>query len=106
MPRRLTIAARPSVSIRNAPGHANRGINYGRTGEYAKAIDDCSAAIRLNPEYADAYFNRGLAFAAKGEYKKAVADYTEAIRLNPKDAGAYVQPGHGLRKAGRKAQGR
>jgi tetratricopeptide (TPR) repeat protein len=40
-------------------------------------------AIRLKPDYADAYYNRGLARRAKGDHDGALKDYAEAIRLKP-----------------------
>jgi tetratricopeptide (TPR) repeat protein len=42
-----------------------------------------SNAIRLQPDYADAYNNRGNARHAKGDQDGAIEDYTAAIRLQP-----------------------
>jgi tetratricopeptide (TPR) repeat protein len=50
-------------------------------------------AIRLKPDYADAYVNPGLARAAKGDLDGALKDYAEAIRLKPDDADAYINRG-------------
>jgi tetratricopeptide (TPR) repeat protein len=47
-------------------------------------------AIRLNPNYAQAYFYRGN--VGKDE-QEAIKDYTEAIRLNPNYAEAYLRRG-------------
>ena len=52
--------------------------------EYDQAIADYSEAIRLDPEYAMAYYYRGVAYGDKGDYDAAVADCTEAVRLDPK----------------------
>jgi len=38
-------------------------------------------AIRLKPDYADAFNNRGIARGAKGDIEGALQDYNEAIRL-------------------------
>ena len=65
--------------------------------EHDKAIADriaaCDAAIRLDPNDADAYSNRGLAYDKKGDHDKALADYTEAIRVDRKCVDAYFNRG-------------
>ena len=50
-------------------------------------------AIRLKPDFAEAYSNRGSAKADLGQYEAAVADYDEAIRLKPDFANAYNSRG-------------
>ncbi len=57
-------------------------------------------AIRIKPDYADAYTNRGVARKAKGDLDGAIKDYTEAIRLEPDNAIAYNNRG-----VARKAKG-
>ncbi|NJK33974.1 MAG: tetratricopeptide repeat protein, partial [Oscillatoriales cyanobacterium SM2_2_1] len=60
---------------------------------YRGAIDCRSEAIRLNPDYARAYYNRALAKSDLGDKEGAIADYSEAIRLNPDHAYAYNNRG-------------
>ena len=69
-------------------------------GDYDQAIADYTEAIRLNPEYAEAYCNRGVAYWEKGNDDKAIADFTEAIRLNPEYARAYQNRGVAYGKKG------
>jgi tetratricopeptide (TPR) repeat protein len=47
------------------------------------AIADYDMAIKLDPNYATAYYNRGNARRAAGDQDGAAADYREAARLNP-----------------------
>jgi tetratricopeptide (TPR) repeat protein len=52
-------------------------------GNYQLAVDGYSEAIRLKPDYPEAFYNRGIAYDDLQEYEKAIADYSEAIRLKP-----------------------
>ncbi len=52
-------------------------------GEYEKAIDSCTRALELTPEFANGYTLRGRAYANLGQYKKALTDFDTALRLNP-----------------------
>ena len=61
--------------------------------EYQKSISEYTEAIRLKPDYADAYNNRGLAYDHNNEYDKAIGDYSAAIRLDPNDARYYNNRG-------------
>ena len=56
---------------------------------YDLAITNYSEAIRLRPDFAEAFNNRGYAYYHKGDWDKAIIDYNEAIRLKPDYAKAY-----------------
>jgi tetratricopeptide (TPR) repeat protein len=76
----------------NAEAYFDRGLAFlGR--ENDKAISDFTEAIRLDPNYALAYFNRGKAYIHQGSFDKAVSDFTQAIRLDPNYALAYFNRG-------------
>jgi len=70
----------------------NSGLQAVNEGDYKKAIDDFSEAIRLDPQ-SGSYSNRGVAYARSGNLTKAFADYNDAIRLNPSNALAYLSRG-------------
>jgi tetratricopeptide (TPR) repeat protein len=56
-------------------------------------IADYSEAIRLDPEYATAYYNRGAARYRQGDLDGTIADFDEAIRLDPENGAAYYNRG-------------
>ena len=66
---------------------------FAASGDHARSIQDYSAAIRLDAQYALAYQGRGDAYARTGQPERALQDYGEAIRLNPKNAYAYYSRG-------------
>ncbi|PLZ81217.1 hypothetical protein CEN44_28815 [Fischerella muscicola CCMEE 5323] len=62
--------------------------------DYEGAIADVNEAIRLNPNYAEAYKLRSSIriFPFRDE-QGAIADINQAIKINPKDAEAYILKG-------------
>lgn len=63
----------------------NRGRTRAAKGDLDAAIADYSEAIRINPDFGDAFCNRGMARQAKDDIDGALADYDQAIRLQPAD---------------------
>lgn len=59
-----------------------------------KAIGYLSEAIRLKPDYVDAYRERGSFYTKMEHYELAINDYFEVIRLKPNDGSAYSMRGH------------
>ena len=56
-----------------------------------KQANMCYArAIRLYPDYADAYFSRGFVHEKIGDYQKAIKDFIKAGELNLHYAAAYT----------------
>jgi tetratricopeptide (TPR) repeat protein len=60
-------------------------LSFVSTGRFDQAIEEFSAAIKLDPRSATAYGNRGVAFIQQKKYNKAREDLTEAIKLDPDD---------------------
>jgi tetratricopeptide (TPR) repeat protein len=54
-----------------------------------QAIQDFSAAIRLNPKYQYAYFARAVVYQQVNEFQQSRTDYNQAILINPKYSEAY-----------------
>ena len=53
----------------------NRGYAAASRGEYDRAIQDFSRALRLHATYAEGYNNRGLAWAASRRSKPRAAQH-------------------------------
>ncbi|MEB3124751.1 MAG: tetratricopeptide repeat protein, partial [Synechococcales bacterium] len=51
-------------------------------------------AIRIDPNYTNAYYNRGIVKDALGDSQGAIADYTETLRIDPEYANAYYNRGN------------
>jgi tetratricopeptide (TPR) repeat protein len=79
--------------LETAKEYLIRGDSFSAIKDYAHAILDYDQAIRLNPEYAEAYNNRGYAYYWSGNPAHAIADYSRAIALRPNYAYAYNNRG-------------
>jgi len=73
--------------------HALWDRNNSKFTDLGKVMEYLNEAIRLNPNYADAYGDRGAAYADLGQYQLAIEDYNKAIRLQPDDVFAYNNRG-------------
>ncbi len=62
---------------------SNRGVEWRLKQDYARAVSDYDEAIRLDPDYADAYYNRCIAYNRQQKYDRALPDCTKAIALGP-----------------------
>ena len=65
----------------------------GKCTDPRKAIEYLSEAIKLKPDYAEAYNNRGNVYSETGQYQMAIDDYSESIRLRPESVHAYNNRG-------------
>ncbi len=90
-------SASPSISSTNSPMTAEdlfkRGNDKRERKDYQGAIEDYNQAIKINPNYTDAYKNRGIARSDLGDKKGAIEDYNQAIKINPNFDKAYNNRG-------------
>ena len=63
-----------------------------RMGEYEEVIDECTAALEIEPENVKALFRRGQAQLAIGELRLARSDLVAAARAAPKNKEAKDAP--------------
>jgi len=90
-------ADNPKVS---AIAHSNRGNAYIRKGEYAQAIKDYDEAIKLMPNFANAFNNRGVAYQKMVDYDRAIQDFDAAINIDPNYASAFANRAETYQKMG------
>jgi Flp pilus assembly protein TadD len=75
-----------------------------KLGNHELAVEALKTAIRLKPDFAEAYNNLGLCYAAMGHYADAVEPYKTAIRLKPDEAKPYRNLGEAYSEMGRYGQ--
>ena len=65
----------------------------GLTKEYLgqEGLRDFDEAIRLKPDFYDAYYERALTLKELQEYPSALDDFDKAIELNPNDISVYCE---------------
>ena len=83
------IRLRPDVAL----AYVYRADAYRIKGDYEKAINDCTTALRIDQTLADAFQKRGRVYYEMEAYPKAIADLNESIRLDPENSSSYQTRG-------------
>ena len=90
----------PHYDLASAFVQMNLGDALARKGRSDDAMLHYDKAIKLQPNYADAYYNRGTVLFAKGRTDEAIADWTKALETQPNDADAHTSLGNALLQKG------
>jgi Flp pilus assembly protein TadD len=94
----------PAKTVQTAESLNKQGDDYFDAGQYQKAIDAYQQAVRLQPDYPEAYLNLGDAYYNLDRYDEAVAADKQAIALRPDWAAAYHALGNAYLKLDRSAE--
>ncbi len=70
-----------------------RGVAYENLNLEAKALEDYSECLKLNPERTDALNNKAVVLARMERFEEAAAEFTKLLQLNPQDALAFRNRG-------------
>jgi tetratricopeptide (TPR) repeat protein len=71
-----------------------RAREWFRNEEYDLALNNYGEAIRLKPDFAEAYHGRGVVFIwGEYDYRRAIEDFNKALEINPEFAEAYRDRG-------------
>jgi tetratricopeptide (TPR) repeat protein len=83
----------------------NQGVELMSNKQFAQAQSKFEQAIKLDPNFAEAYNNLAFTLRKQGSanYKKSLDYYNKAIQLKPKLAEAYMYRGVLYMQMGRKA---
>jgi tetratricopeptide (TPR) repeat protein len=79
---------------------SNLGNALARKQLWDAAVDHLQNAVRLRPDYADAYFNLGTVLFQQGLLEQAIAQWRKALEIRPRDAEAHRNVASALRKQG------
>jgi len=90
----------PHYDLASAFVQMNLGDALAKTGRSDDAMLHYDEAIRLQPNYADAYYNRGTVLLVNGHVDEAIADWTKALEMRPDDADAHTGLGNALLQKG------
>ena len=63
----------------------NSGVKYGRAGLFKQAAENFEQAVKLNPDYADAYLGLGHAYYDLHKWEQAIENLNNGLARKPKD---------------------
>jgi hypothetical protein len=78
----------------------NRGLVYGKNGQFGRAIEDFNKAIALDPSDYRAYNNLGVMYGQLGQFDRAIECFSMTLYLNQNYDAAYVSRGRFYDKTG------
>jgi curved DNA-binding protein CbpA len=79
------------TKISSAERFYDNGVENVQLGRYEDAVADFTQAIKINPQYIEAYKYRGLVCSQLGYEYRATADLTKAAKLERQYRGKYTK---------------
>ena len=69
----------------------NKANEYGDKGNFDKAIELYTEALKITPNPAYVMHDRGMAYDRKGKFDKAIVDLSKAMEINPNEKDFMAQ---------------
>ena len=76
------------------------GVALQDKGDLEAAIDSYKQALKIKPDYAEAYCNLGNALFERDDFDSALQSFQEALRIKPNYVGAYSNLGLIMQRKG------
>lgn len=92
-------------SLVDVSAHFEMGLNFSNQNKSNWAVRAYQRAIRLKPDWADAYCNLGNVLSSVGRIDEAIKNFKKAIVLNPNLIEAYSNLGNALVRKGEITEG-
>jgi tetratricopeptide (TPR) repeat protein len=73
----------PTPAVSPAVEHVEKGFDYFQQEKWDEAIAEFQEAIRLDPEFGDAYWGLGYIYVNEGEFEKAIEALEKYLQLEP-----------------------
>jgi tetratricopeptide (TPR) repeat protein len=61
-----------------------------KEGRYAKVLEACEQAIKIDPDYALTRYGKGITLHHLGRYEEALQAYEQAIKIDPDDVDTWM----------------
>ena len=74
-----------SLIQKDAHVYSQIGMEYGKMGKYALALDALNTAVKLDPNFAMTYFYLGNIHNIQGDRARAAEEYRRAVALDPEN---------------------
>jgi len=81
------------ADVQNGTAFVKRGDIYFKRHEFENAVNDYTAAIKLDKNLDEAYFGRGMALGRQGLVQQGIQDLSVYIQRHPYHSRAYTKRG-------------
>ncbi|MGB5963134.1 MAG: tetratricopeptide repeat protein [Coleofasciculaceae cyanobacterium] len=82
-----------SSGQKKAKSFLKQGLNKLSQSNYAAALKDFKQALRIDPNFVDAYICQSLVYYYQADYPQAIASCNQVLQINPKNVDAYNNRG-------------